>query len=62
MASLDIERRRLASLERKRSVSKGSAKSKKRLEKIRQIEVQYIDCESMREEGSGADTDRIIET
>jgi len=61
VTDLDRERRRLASLEGKRSASKTSSRSRKKVEKIRRIEVQFVDAESLAgEDGSGPDTDRIM--
>ena len=68
LCGLDTERRRLKSLEGRMSMSGSkkarasksggtSSKSRKRVEKVRRIEVTFVDDTG---EGSGGDTDRII--
>ena len=66
LCNLDTERRRLKSLEGRMSLSgskgtsKNTSKSRKRVEKVRRIEVTFVDDNRSNDEGSGGDTDRII--
>jgi hypothetical protein len=48
------------SLSGSKGTSKNTSKSRKRVEKVRRIEVNFVDDTRSNEEGSGGDTDRII--